>query len=88
MWHASQEIVPLKPDGSVNEFQARLSGLEEITRRVLNWGSKVQVRGPPALLKQELQAMVKAVAMAGPSRAGEGPADEGGAGAELIIAHI
>jgi predicted DNA-binding transcriptional regulator YafY len=54
--------VPLKADGSVIEFQARLSGLEEITRRVLNWGSKVQVLGPPALLKrvkQELQAMVK-----------------------------
>ena len=54
--------MPLKADGSVIEFQARLSGLEEITRRVLNWGSKVQVLGPPALLKrvkQELQAMVK-----------------------------
>jgi predicted DNA-binding transcriptional regulator YafY len=62
MWHASEEIVPLRPDGSVIEFQALLSGLEQITRWVLSWGSKAQVLGPPALLKrvkQKLQAMVK-----------------------------
>ena len=51
MWHASEEIVPIKPDGSVIEFRARLSGLEEITRWVLNWGSKAQVLGPVALKK-------------------------------------
>jgi len=45
MWHGSQEIVPLEPVGSVIEFQARLSGLEEITRWVLSWGSKAQVLG-------------------------------------------
>jgi len=63
MWHASQEIVPLKPDGSVIEFRARLSGLEEITRWVLSWSSKAQVLGPPALRKRvrdELRAMVGA----------------------------
>jgi predicted DNA-binding transcriptional regulator YafY len=62
MWHASQEIVPLKPDGSVIEFRARLSGLEEITRWVLSWGSKAQVMGPAALKKRvqkEVAAMVK-----------------------------
>ena len=62
MWDASQEIVPLKPDGSVIEFQAQLSGLEEITRWVLSWGSKAQVLGPPALLKRvqkEMAAMAK-----------------------------
>lgn len=63
MWHTSQEIVPLKPDGGVIEFRARLSGLEEITRWVLSWGSKAQVLGPPALKKRvrdELRAMVSA----------------------------
>ena len=61
MWHASQEIVPLKPDGSVIEFRARLFGLEEISRWVLRWGSKAQVLGPAALkkrVKDELRAMV------------------------------
>jgi predicted DNA-binding transcriptional regulator YafY len=41
-----------------------LSGLEEITRWMLNWGSKAQVLGPPALKKRvrdELRAMVSAV---------------------------
>jgi hypothetical protein len=62
-WLASQEIVPLNSDGSVIEFRVRLSGLEEITRWVLSWGSKAQVLGPVALkkrVKDELLVMVKA----------------------------
>jgi proteasome accessory factor B len=62
LWHASQEIVPIKPDGSVIEFHACLSGLEEITRWVLSWGSKAQVLAPPALkkrVKDELAALTK-----------------------------
>ena len=39
LWHASQEIVPLKEDGSEIEFRVWLSGLEEITRWVLSWGA-------------------------------------------------
>jgi predicted DNA-binding transcriptional regulator YafY len=60
MWHASQEIVQIKPNGSVIEFRARLSGLEEITRWVLSWGSKAQVLGLLELkkrVKKELMAM-------------------------------
>jgi predicted DNA-binding transcriptional regulator YafY len=60
MWHASQKIVLLKLDGSEIEFRARLSGLEEITRWVLSWGSKAQVLGPLELkkrVKKELMAM-------------------------------
>lgn len=52
MWHSTQEIKSLKADGSVIEFQARLSGLEEITRWVLSWGSKATVLGPPELKKR------------------------------------
>jgi hypothetical protein len=40
-----------------------LSGLEEITRWMLNWGSKAQVLGPPGLKKREkieLRTMVSA----------------------------
>ncbi len=58
---SSQEIRKLKPDGSVIEFQVKLSGLEEITRWVLSWGSKAQVLGPPELLKrvrEELQGII------------------------------
>lgn len=61
MWHSSQAIRKLKPDGSVIEFQATLSGLEEITRWILSWGSKAKVLGPPELKKrvrQELEAMM------------------------------
>ncbi|MFZ4594966.1 MAG: helix-turn-helix transcriptional regulator [Verrucomicrobiaceae bacterium] len=62
MWHSSQEIRKLKPDGSVIEFQAKLSGLEEITRWVLSWGSKAKVLGPTELKKrvrEELEKMVQ-----------------------------
>jgi predicted DNA-binding transcriptional regulator YafY len=51
-WHPTQAIRKLKPDGSVIEFQADLSGLEEITRWVLSWGSKAQVIGPPELVSR------------------------------------
>lgn len=62
-WHPTQAIRKLKPDGSVIEFQADLSGLEEITRWVLSWGSKAKVLGPPALqerVTREVKAMAEA----------------------------
>jgi hypothetical protein len=62
LWHATQAIRKLNPDGSVFEFQADLSGLEEITRWVLSWGSKARVLGPPELVKrvrEELKGMMK-----------------------------
>jgi len=62
MWHSTQAIRKLKPDGSVIEFQADLSGLEEITRWVLSWGSKAKVLGPPELrqrVREELVGMMK-----------------------------
>lgn len=49
----------LKPDGSVIEFQADLSGLEEITRWVLSWGSKARVLGPPELKKRVKDELAK-----------------------------
>jgi predicted DNA-binding transcriptional regulator YafY len=58
MWHTTQAIRKLKPDGSVIEFQATLSGLEEITRWVLSWGSKAKVLGPLEL-KKRIEAEVK-----------------------------
>ncbi len=54
-WHPTQAVRKLKPDGSVIEFQADLSGLEEITRWVLSWGSKAKVLGPPELVKRVAQ---------------------------------
>ncbi len=65
LWHSTQAIRKLKPDGSVNDFQADLSGLEEITRWVLSWGSKAKVLGPAELKKrvrEELEKMVLASA--------------------------
>ena len=62
LWHSTQAIRKLKPDGSVIEFQADLSGLEEITRWVLSWGSKARVLGPPELrqrVREELAGMRK-----------------------------
>gem|GEM_PF-3532216 len=61
-WHSTQAIRKLKPDGSAIEFQADLSGLEEITRWVLSWGSKAKVLGPPGLVKrvrEELEKMIQ-----------------------------
>jgi predicted DNA-binding transcriptional regulator YafY len=59
-WHPTQAVRKLKPDGSQIEFQADLSGLEEITRWVLSWGSKARVLGPPELqqrVARELKLM-------------------------------
>ncbi len=65
LWHSTQAIRKLKTDGSVIEFQVDLSGLEEITRWALSWGSKAKVLGPPELKKrvtEELEKMVLASA--------------------------
>lgn len=61
-WHSTQAIRKLKPDGSVIEFQADLSGLEEITRWVLSWGSKARVLGPPELKKRVKSELTKMLA--------------------------
>ncbi len=58
-WHPTQAIRKLKPEGSVIEFQADLSGLEEITRWVLSWGSKARVLGPPELQKRVREELEK-----------------------------
>jgi predicted DNA-binding transcriptional regulator YafY len=58
-WHASQTIQKIKQDGSVIEFQATLSGLEELTRWILSWGSKAKVLGPPELKKRVQQEVAK-----------------------------
>jgi len=59
LWHCSQAIRKLEPDGSVIEFQATLSGLKEITRWVLSWGSKARVLGPPELKKRVRDEVMK-----------------------------
>jgi len=61
LWHSSQSIRKLEPDGSVIEFQATLSGLEEITRWVLSWGSKARVLGPPELVQRVREELEKAI---------------------------
>jgi predicted DNA-binding transcriptional regulator YafY len=45
----------------VIEFQATLSGLEEITCWVLSWGSKAKVLGPPELKKRVRDELAKMV---------------------------
>lgn len=60
-WHSSQEIIRITEDGGVIEFRVKVTGLEEITRWVLSWGSKATVLGPPELrerLKSEIEAML------------------------------
>jgi predicted DNA-binding transcriptional regulator YafY len=64
-WHLTQAIRKLKADGSVIEFQADLSGLEEITRWVLSWGSKAKVLGPPELKKRVREELAKAALLNG-----------------------
>ena len=62
VWHSTQEIVKQNEEGSVIEFQATLSGLEEITRWVMSWGSKAVVISPPELkarVRDELAAMMR-----------------------------
>jgi predicted DNA-binding transcriptional regulator YafY len=63
MWHSTQAIRSVKSDGSVIEFQADLSGLEEITRWVLSWGSKAKVLGPPELKRRVQTELKKMTAM-------------------------
>lgn len=63
LWHPTQEIRQLNKDGSVIEFQAKLTGLEEITRWVLSWGSKAKVLGPPELKKRVMAEVDKMVRM-------------------------
>lgn len=61
IWHRSQQITPLTPDGSSIEFHATLTGLEAISRWILSWGSKAQVLAPPELkqrVSQELEQML------------------------------
>lgn len=59
LWHPRQEIRQLNKDCSMIEFQARLSGLEEITRWVQSWGSKAKVLGPPELKKRIMAGIEK-----------------------------
>ncbi|TDU67139.1 proteasome accessory factor B [Prosthecobacter fusiformis] len=61
-WHPSQEIKELDKDGDVIEFHATLSGLEEVTRWVLSWGSKAKVLGPPELKRRVREELVKMMA--------------------------
>lgn len=59
-WHATQEIIPMNPEGTVIEFRVCLHGLEEITRWVLSWGSKARVLSPQALqvrIRREIEKM-------------------------------
>lgn len=62
-WHATQQISTLARDGSEIEFRARLSGIEEITRWVLSWGSNAKVFGPPELRKRVKDELKKMTAM-------------------------
>jgi predicted DNA-binding transcriptional regulator YafY len=58
----------MNKDGSVIEFQVTLSGLEEITRWILSWGSKARVLGPPELRKRIKDELKKMTAdMSGPA---------------------
>lgn len=65
-WHASQVIVPLEEDGRVIEFRVRLSGLEEVTRWVLSWGSKARVLGPAELQRRVRDEVLAMLATAEP----------------------
>lgn len=61
-WHPTQVTRQLSQDGSLIEFQVELAGLEEITRWVLSWGSKVRVISPPELKQRvhvELTSMLQ-----------------------------
>lgn len=58
-WHPSQKIVPLSEDGGLVEFYVSLSGLEEITRWVLGWGSKAVVLKPLELQQRVVAELEK-----------------------------
>jgi len=49
-WHESQEFTELPGGGS--ELRMRLSGLEEIERAVLSWGTHATVVKPKALAER------------------------------------
>lgn len=49
-WHTTQEIEDVTTAPARVIFRATVSGLEEITRWVLSWGSKARVIGPQELL--------------------------------------
>ena len=49
-WHESQEFAELPGGGS--QLQMRLSGLEEIERSVLSWGTHATVVKPKALAER------------------------------------
>jgi predicted DNA-binding transcriptional regulator YafY len=60
VWHRSQKIA-LEADGAVL-FSATVSGLEEMTRWVLGWGSQAVVLEPNALVtrvREEVAAMAR-----------------------------
>lgn len=59
-WHATQQVVLLKRDGTEIEFRARLSGIEEITRWVLGHGRHAQVLAPKKL-RDAVQAEARAI---------------------------
>ena len=48
-WHPSQEVIPVKPDGSEIDLVLRLSALEDITRWILGYGSFAKVLEPQEL---------------------------------------
>lgn len=52
-WHPSQQIKPLRKDGSAIELRLELHTLEDISRWVLSWGRHAQVLEP-----EELKARV------------------------------
>lgn len=63
-WHPSQKIEQLDHNGDTIVFMAQLSGLEDITRWILSWGSKARVIGPPEL-KERVRLEVEKMAALG-----------------------
>jgi predicted DNA-binding transcriptional regulator YafY len=49
-WHESQEFTEMRGGGS--QLRMRLSGLEEIERSVLSWGTHATVVRPKALAER------------------------------------
>lgn len=60
-WHPSQDIRRLDRDGNAIELRVHVTGLEEITRWILSWGSKAKVIGP-AELKERVRGEVEKMA--------------------------
>ena len=63
-WHASQQVTDL-PDGR-SRMTMRLTGLEEVERWVLSWGTHATVIGPPALADR-VRSIAAALAQRYPS---------------------